>query len=478
MVKIYRLPHLFIRKPLLFLSAFIIFSAQSFADQASLVIPLPKIPPPQLKLAWVTPYGKIVKIPSRARAEWIYYSKKAPLPSSGLHLKIWVELPSKYMIKNNRDDTQRIDPFPSGPSPFRKNSNYVFSLIAEEEISHFAIQLQRSESAPPEHLNLVITSKMAENTLELDSSCSDLGVNASQIKRSSETSAVYMLCQSSPQNVEAGIDVYTLYSKDFKMGTIQGIGKKNEEQSWSVFHLSTFKKNNTPAAFDLIQTEDESVNRYTFSVLEPFESNKRFGWSGGIGGTGAWYSEVPLKSALKAVKMNQTALTGKINASYQLNTAFNVSGNVFLTLLPVTHSPSTTLAHRTLGSSLRFGYILPFKTKLSWKVSAGSYYWKMIVPSNAYGVSVVATQVFLEFLGSTSTNKNYYGYLKISPIPATENFISFQNRELAFGGGYQLSKITEKKPWFATLDFADFRFTNTKVAYVLTSFTLGVQRRF
>jgi hypothetical protein len=152
-----------------------------------------------------------------------------------------------------------------------------------------------------------------------------------------------------------------------------------------------------------------------------------------------------------------------------------------MTLLPVLHSPDSIVSARFYGANARAGWQLPFSPGgLAFTLSAGWYFWGMLVPGSAFGVSFLSgPQLFLLARGNLKDGRVYSIYLKFAPISA--GFTpSFSNRELAAGGAYPLSKAGAAHPLSLTLDFADAAFTSADGlnSLRLTSASLGVQMGF
>jgi hypothetical protein len=232
-------------------------------------------------------------------------------------------------------------------------------------------------------------------------------------------------------------------------------------------------------------TTDEYGGKTEYFVLYlPKEKPKKLYASAGLGVTLYSYKET-----LPQINLSQTSLTAKINVGYRLipkllDVAFNAFGNVYT----LSHSPQTFPDGTTplpnayfYGLNGRLGYRLPVGLGATeFMFLSGIYWWKMLVNAQSedtsYGIkSLNGPQLFLMAVNSPQGKKGWYAYLKLALISDKLSVQNINNREVAIGGGYELSK-KDQKPWSVTLDMAHTRFFNEINGMTLLSTTVGIAR--
>ena len=181
------------------------------------------------------------------------------------------------------------------------------------------------------------------------------------------------------------------------------------------------------------------------------KKSKPYYFSGSLGLTKVDYKEEGVPD------FNMNAVTAKVFGRYPLSKNWDLAMNVFLTAFPISDNRSD-LSVRFLGINGRIGYALPW-LKEPWGLSilGGWYYTTMIVTNNALGFKNLAgPQIYPLLRRRLSGGKSVFAYMKFAPIIAVS--YSFDNRELAFGGGYGW-KTKSGRPLSLNLDYADFKFT-------------------
>src|SRR5690606_5284739 len=115
----------------------------------------------------------------------------------------------------------------------------------------------------------------------------------------------------------------------------------------------------------------------------------------------------------------------------------------------------------------------------------GWYVWGMHVPAktplDAYGVKILGgPQVFLTARFRSNHGRAFATYLKFATVQDSGGFFSTQNRELAIGGAYQLSKPEENKGrWMLTADVSQVKFENVAgFKFSFNTYNLGISRGF
>ena len=225
--------------------------------------------------------------------------------------------------------------------------------------------------------------------------------------------------------------------------------------------------------------------KFNLPVTEQDKVNKRFLWSAGLGVSYLDYNEPG------NIQLSEYALTGKVNVVYLLKPhQWELGGNAFVNLVPVTYSPSDRASARWWGINGRVGYHLPIESvpSTSFWLMTGWYFWGMFVnadPSSTYGVSYLGgPQIFVTARITPPGQKAKWVYLKFASIQDHLSIFSTTNRELAAGGGTEISERGAKHPVSLTLDIAEAKFAGTQtdsvtglisdVSFRLFSLTAGV----
>jgi hypothetical protein len=231
-------------------------------------------------------------------------------------------------------------------------------------------------------------------------------------------------------------------------------------------------------------TADETGRASEYSVVyTPRIQPKRFFLSAGLGVTHYSYQET-----LPNLDLTQISLTGKVNLGVRLipkalDLAFNFFGNIVsLKNSPTEFSDGTKIPPaRFYGLNGRIGYRLPFDMGANELFFlTGWYFWGMRVPgldeTSTYGIkSLNGPQLFFMFVNSQADKAGFWIYSKFALIADQFSLLGLSNRELAVGGGVELS-ARAKKPFAITLDIAHAQFSNVDNGMKLLSFTLGVQK--
>ena len=222
--------------------------------------------------------------------------------------------------------------------------------------------------------------------------------------------------------------------------------------------------------------EDSRGERITI-VFMPSLIPSRWGFSFGTGLTFLQYRETPVNLSL-----TQAGLSLKTTVDYTLiPRRLDTSVSAFITALPFAIAPTGTAAARFFGLNTRIGMNLPVRLgAIEWRLLTGWYFWGMLVPDNAYGVSMLSgPQLFLEVTSQKVGRRSWILYGKFAPI-SDRLSVQLSNRELAFGGSFQLNSPLSARTWLLTGDVAFTSFTASEVqnAMEMMSASLGVSYRY
>jgi len=210
-------------------------------------------------------------------------------------------------------------------------------------------------------------------------------------------------------------------------------------------------------------------------------TQKRLGWSLGVGATGFFYQE-----SLVGLDMGGVYSTLKAGVSYALVPSKWVLGaNAFGTLLPIWKSSRQTPHPRFIGANARVGYLFPTSpTSPGFGAHLGYYYWGMLVPDKSYGLSqVTGPQVFLtcDFGAQGVAGRSMTTYLKYAPLSVTgASVVGFSNYDLAAGFSVQLTSSSAPRPVSLTLDLDHLTAGSDSLAnrVDLYTFSTGLQFSF
>lgn len=226
--------------------------------------------------------------------------------------------------------------------------------------------------------------------------------------------------------------------------------------------------------------------KFNLPVTAQQKNNKRFLWSFGIGLSYENYNESG------TVQLTEYAITPKVNLVYLLKPhEWELGANTFINAFPVnytTNPAGLTYAH-WWGINGRVGYRLPIDSvpATNFWVMTGWYVWGMIVsaPSDqTYGVTYLGgPQLFLTARITPAGKRAMWVYAKYATIDSSVGVFSSTNREIAGGGGFEISERGAKHPVSLTLDIADAKYSGFQtdpngnpipVSFSLFSTTLGV----
>jgi hypothetical protein len=247
------------------------------------------------------------------------------------------------------------------------------------------------------------------------------------------------------KELKSGKEIAPAFKTNPKEPSPRAVGKasliqKNEKNQtplqWTLYSAQTQK--NTEARFNL----SANLGFSFFNYLEPSQG----------------------------LHLNGLNFTPKINASYAIvpeKLVADVGG--YFTLLPLYQSPSDLAKPRFYGINARLGYLIPVKS-VTLGVHAGWYFWGMLVPNSAYGVSFAQGPQLLLSVRSNSKRTNF-AYIKFAPLDGG----FFSNREIAIGGQIALGPKLWQRPLGLSLDIASFTYETSDQANSvnLATITLG-----
>jgi hypothetical protein len=221
-------------------------------------------------------------------------------------------------------------------------------------------------------------------------------------------------------------------------------------------------------------------NFYQFQ-LDRDISKKKINFDAGVSLSSLSYTQT---SPTSQVKINQIGLTPKVGATYNLTSRLDVGASTFITAagLPTSRNPDGIEIPRFYGVNLRVGYKLIDFTRGNLFLMTGPYFWGMILPKTASGITygvvkLSGPQLFLVGRVLTPSGRTAIGYLKGAGILDADGN-AFDNREIAIGGAYQLTSPRAKRRIMANLDLSTARFFVSGEKIQLNSFNLGVSTSF
>lgn len=176
--------------------------------------------------------------------------------------------------------------------------------------------------------------------------------------------------------------------------------------------------------------------------------------------------------------IGQTAVTVKGSLVHQFrNRNWDLGISSFYTALPVSTVPAS-YSLRFFGFNLRAGYHLP-AFKDPWRVSvlAGAYYTTMFTNGQFGFQNLTGPQLFPTVRRSLGEKDSVYSYLKYSPLMNGFSLLQLNNREIAFGAGWN-HVIEGGKVLSISADVAQLRFNFNNSEIRSESVSLGVALGF
>lgn len=435
-----------------------------------------------ITIEWVNERGKIIPINWRTRQSWGWARVYKNLPVKSPSLRTWIEIPKGIEIvditSKNAVVRQRLK-----RNPFSNSKGTVIALDSNWPMTSLKINYKRNRKSYS--ANMFVRTRYPKTKFWTHPKCKKERILLRRNRSEGKNLYVAINCLPAPE----GLRLFVISSPDSVWGS-RMIGKeqKNRGKFWKEFLIPKVSKKDKRSKRTLgrISSKIKSEKKISsFTVVEYFHTKtKRFFWSAGLGVSYLKYTEQPFD-----INVTEMGLTGKLNVSYVLKPGkWDIGGNTFGTILPLTHSISpasisgvTLNPVRFYGINARVGYQLSSDNpSVVWKVLLGGYFWGMNVPGKAYGIKTLfGPQVFLTGAFIKKNGTSHYLYTKFAPISETLA-VNLSNREVALGGGYQIGALNGRKPIHLTLDLAYLTVGESTAGNTLTlaSASLGAQVSF
>lgn len=438
-----------------------------------------------LLLRWVDARGKLYKGANVSRMQWVWSKMTENDAQESPALRLWVssQLPADWTpTKMSADGITVIEPYTKG-----QTSRMVIDLRTGKGTLRFEF-LDRNQRAIEMLLSIQVTVGRPYVLIKPECGKQDLRFLVHK------TEARHLFVGLNCIDLKDSFDIYFFRSKDSGWNNAEGLIRFDPGNRFVSFKYHVKKpKEQTVYSQRLFRvgTVDEWGGLTEYSVFyHPKVAPKRIYASAGMGVTYYVYNEKLLGQTL-----TQISFTGKVSAGYRLipkllDIAFNMFGNV----LSVSHSPSTFADGEPLpyarfyGINGRLGYRLPIDMGATeFMFLTGLYYWSMnVTPTDTgqtYGVKTLSgPQLFITMVNSSAGRAGFWMYTKFAMISDQFSITTLGNRELAVGGGFELSP-RENKPWAVTLDIAHAAFSKVEKGVEINNMSLlsitgGVQKSF
>lgn len=432
----------------------------------------------------VDPTGAISQVPWTARSKWVWVA--APEPKEivpGFTLK---EVPVFA--------TEIVVPQSVGLKVIRGQPLSREEVVESSGVAYERWQLRSQEFPPHAHVALVegsqkkkrellVLSAPLEQLFILHESCVDLGVSWSSVEASDLTTLKSYLgayCKDTGGSVLVAFirPHSSLVKPKWKM-------RANKIPSAPGFDVYEIDKGTDPSPGKMLigHAKIDSAKGASAQAklsIERLKAYRRYSFNAGAGLTYLNYKEEP-----GGISASGFALSVKGGVHYHLiPKKLEIDASAFFNLLPMFYSVSgRTGSPRFWGVNMRAGYVLPrLENGLQFKVLAGPYAWGMMVPGSTYGVSsLFGGQLFGALEIPRQQWKKATVYLKFAPIGQNvSNLFSFNNYEVAVGGGYDLGNLLFDLPVHLMTDVSYFKVgklvnsLNT-ISLTTVSLSLGVR---
>lgn len=436
----------------------------------------PKTPP--ITMQWIDVKGDLISSVNPTGTSWTWSLRNKMAAIKTPAVRVWLK-------SNLQADWKATFLSSEGASLVKAPEHGADDMIVDLRSTKAAVRFRFTD--PTNHtveMSLVLQAAVTKTYTFSTPECEKLDLFLKMKKNEARHLYMGVYCQESQHFV----DIYAIRSDDAKWNKDTEAATLDPKNQIGELKQQVFKSKEAIIYSKAILpggTEDEYGGLTEYHVLYvPKIKPKRFYMSAGLGVTVYDYKE-----RATSVNLSQTSLTAKVNAGYRLipkllDVAFNFFGNVFT----LAHSPTTFAATGFelppayfYGLNGRLGYRLPVGLGATeFMFLSGWYFWSMRVnaksPDSLYGLkSLNGPQLFFMAINSPQGKRGGYAYIKLALISDRFNLQDINNREIAIGGGYELSKFNSK-PLSATLDIAHTRFYNTENGMTLISYTLGLSK--
>ncbi|MBI2604457.1 MAG: hypothetical protein HYW49_00090 [Deltaproteobacteria bacterium] len=432
---------------------------------------------PEILLGWIDSLGNL-KYDAVTSADWIlsYRTPSSTIKTPALRLTIKSGFPQSWEPELLSSEGATVI------SPPRKGHT---GMVVELRSTRATLRYRFTDSKEDFHeISLVIRVEMKNVFTFSTPECEKMGLRLA-VQRN-EAKHLY-LGVSCIENADS-IDLYFFRSEDSKWNPNMDIAKSDPENKATEFKFRILIPKEEVIYSKAILaggTADEAGGLTEYAILyTPKIPPQRFYASAGVGPT----VYKTYRESATGVNLTQYSMTGKVSAGYRLipkvlDVAFNMFGNLFT----LSHSPtafpdgSELPPARFYGINGRIGYRLPIDLGATeFLFLTGWYFWGMTVtapsPASTYGVKQLnGPQLFFMVSRTAKGQIGYWGHTKLALISDRVRLNDIRNREIAIGGGVQLS-AKQKNPFALTLDIAHARFFNDDNGMTLLSISVGVQK--
>lgn len=302
-------------------------------------------------------------------------------------------------------------------------------------------------------------------------SCTREAISIRAMDRDSKSSLLGAYCE----DLKNRIRIYLFHLSEGEITTPVKNVHTYSDKSWTSFEIAK-PPDNFPSArpyfYFEFKNKEKLLSQHWIYHVSPFHMS-RFTITPGFSITYMSYQE-----PTRGVSLTEIGLTAKLSANYALIPGkIDVAGNFFGTMLPLSNSTNNALpSAQFFGINIRGGYTLPFQPGgMKWKFWVGEYYWAMVVPNNAYGIStLLGPHILITSQSSPYLAHPFAFYFKYFPIVAPGAPFVFSNMEVAAGGGVQLFVIGRKFPVSATLDLDDIGYVSSDLSDQMSLFSLSL----
>lgn len=426
-------------------TAVIFFSALLSVDTANAADPS-RDEPRIADARWVDIRGEVVEgWPSDFEWAWREF-ETAPL--SRPVFRTWLRPPSGLNFKLKKKEKLLIMA-DRGDSPFEEGG------LAIDGIDRGGLEFTVEEGGKRRELALIALVNPSANLLSTSPPCAEEGLHLKENRGFGEVmfNRLGIHCEFDG----TALRVWVFPPEGAASGLIAARGFKTDAESRRTgireYHLTpddgNWKAGSVVAYVDL--TDANGKKARVSMLYSPNDDEKPWGFDVGTGVTYLSYSETAL-----GIELSEIAHTVKLGAHYRINKNFNIHGNAYVNTLPgILSATGTETAARILGLNSRLAYRLPIQSRLRFQANLGVFFWKMIVDSDRYGLSIFGGPQLLISADIPLAGRWHGAYVKFASVgDSADSILGFSNFESAFGAWYDPAWNAFGKRLVLTLDVA------------------------
>ncbi|MGK5086680.1 hypothetical protein WDW86_03925 [Bdellovibrionota bacterium FG-2] len=438
---------------------------------------------PDPKIYWVDWRGQRIAPKWRTKSRWFFDVTSKESPVGHPVLRTWVELPASHKaisLKGSSSFKSKIDPEDQPFGALGKIKGSVLRFDLDTRLSSATLEFL-DQKGRLQDVGFWVELEYDEPVFWLDRSCWNQGVSIRKEKIQSKFLYAGIVCE----ETEDEMKMVFLFSLDAQwVGSTWGPISKTKEtlhsgSGWMEYVVAKPKGNlgggQTLGNFSVAKKGETVAANSTYSVLyRPKKRISTFSFGVNLGPSYLSYYEAATR-VKGATNISEVGLTLKGGGGVKIiPKKVEALANGFITLLPLTSSPSTLPSARFFGINGRLGYMFnAAPLGLEWSFWSGWYVWGMSVSGNVYGVKFLSgPQVLFQVKDSQPGKRSKLAYLKLAPIASGARVPSLSDREVALGGSFQFNAPGSRWPLLATLDVAQ---TAIGTSMRLFSVSAGVQ---